>query len=40
LKFRHHDIPVDIVGINAATASMIEKLATHDKAGSAPAPAH
>jgi SulP family sulfate permease len=41
LKFRHHDIPVDIVGINAATASMIERLATHDKAGAASAgPAH
>lgn len=33
LKFRHHDIPVEIVGINEATASMIEKLATHDKVG-------
>ena len=33
LKFRHHDIPVEIVGINQATATMIEKLATHDKPG-------
>ena len=35
LKFRHHNIPVEIIGINEATASMIEKLATHDKAGAA-----
>jgi SulP family sulfate permease len=40
LKFRHHGIHVDIVGINEATASMIEKLATHDKAGAATASAH
>jgi len=33
LKFRHHGIPVEIVGINQATATMIEKLATHDKPG-------
>ena len=35
LKFRHHDIPVEIVGINEATASMIERLAIHDKPGAA-----
>jgi sulfate permease, SulP family len=31
LKFRHHKIAVEIIGINAATATMIERLATHDK---------
>jgi SulP family sulfate permease len=35
LKFRHHDIAVDIIGINEATATMIERLATHDKPGAA-----
>lgn len=41
LKFRHHGIPVEIVGINEATATMIERLATHDKDGSVtPAPSH
>ncbi len=29
LKFRHHDIPVDIVGMNEATATMVERLATY-----------
>lgn len=33
LKFRHHEIPVEIVGINQATATMIERLAIHDKEG-------
>ncbi len=41
LKFRHHDIAVEIVGINDATATMIERLATHDKAGATmAAPGH
>lgn len=31
LKFRHHNIPVEIVGMNEATATMVEKLAVHDK---------
>ncbi|MFN3672207.1 MAG: STAS domain-containing protein, partial [Bosea sp. (in: a-proteobacteria)] len=33
LKFRRHAIPVEIVGMNAATATMVERLATHDKPG-------
>lgn len=33
LKFRQHDIPVAIIGMNEATASMVERLATHDKPG-------
>lgn len=41
LKFRHHDIAVEIAGINDATATMIERLATHDKAGATTAvPGH
>ncbi len=35
LKFRHHDIPVEIIGMNEATASMIDRLAVHDKPGAA-----
>jgi SulP family sulfate permease len=37
LKFRHHRIPVEIIGLNEASASMIERLATHDKAGASAA---
>ncbi|MGL5115657.1 MAG: sodium-independent anion transporter, partial [Beijerinckiaceae bacterium] len=33
LKFRHHNIPVEIIGMNEATATMVERLATHDKNG-------
>ncbi|MFZ1773088.1 MAG: SulP family inorganic anion transporter [Rhizobiaceae bacterium] len=33
LKFRHHGIPVEIYGMNEATATMVERLATHDKEG-------
>jgi len=33
LKFRHHDIPVDVIGMNEATATMVERLGTHDKPG-------
>lgn len=29
LKFRHHGIPVEIVGMNEATATMVERLATY-----------
>lgn len=35
LKFRHHDVPVEIVGMNHATATMVERLGTHDKLGAA-----
>ncbi|MFN3670406.1 MAG: SulP family inorganic anion transporter [Bosea sp. (in: a-proteobacteria)] len=31
LKFRHHDIPVEIIGMNEATATLVEKLGVHDK---------
>ena len=33
LKFRHHGITTDVVGMNEATANMIERVGTHDKPG-------
>lgn len=33
LKFRHHDIPVEIIGMNEATASMVDRLGTHQREG-------
>ena len=35
LKFRHHDIAVEITGMNEATAIMVERLAKHDKSEAA-----
>jgi len=40
LKFRHHDVAVDTVGMNNATATMVERLAVHDKEGTKLAPGH
>lgn len=41
LKFRHHGIPVEVIGMNEATATMVERLGTHDKPGAAlVAPGH
>ncbi|BCM84052.1 sulfate transporter [Methylobacterium indicum] len=40
LKFRHHDVPVEIVGLNAASATLVERLGTHDKPGAALASGH
>jgi SulP family sulfate permease len=41
LKFRHHGIPVEVVGMNEATRTLVDKLGTHDKAGAAVgAPGH
>lgn len=31
LKFRHHGVPVEIVGMNEATTTMVERLAKFDK---------
>ena len=31
LKFRHQGISIETVGVNQATATMIERLAVHDK---------
>jgi sulfate permease, SulP family len=39
LKFRHHSIPVDIIGMNEATSTMVERLATHDKESAVYSPA-
>ncbi|MBA9066166.1 SulP family inorganic anion transporter [Methylobacterium fujisawaense] len=33
LKLRHHGISVDVVGMNEATATMVERIGTHDKPG-------
>ncbi len=33
LKFRHHGITVDVVGMNEATATMVERIGIHDKPG-------
>lgn len=40
LKFRHHDIAVDVVGMNEATATLVERLGTHDKPGAVVATGH
>lgn len=40
LKFRHHDIEVDVIGMNEATANMVEKLGAYDKPGAAMAAGH
>jgi SulP family sulfate permease len=40
LKFRHHAIPVDIVGLNEASATLVERLGTHQKPGAALASGH
>jgi SulP family sulfate permease len=41
LKFRHHDIPVEIIGMNAASRTLVDRLARHDKPGAAlPAGGH
>jgi len=36
LRFRHHGVPVEIVGMNEASATMIERLGTHDRLGDRP----
>ncbi|WP_298955278.1 SulP family inorganic anion transporter [uncultured Methylobacterium sp.] len=40
LKFRHHGIAVEITGMNEASATMVERLATHDKPGAALSAGH
>ncbi|WP_439572469.1 SulP family inorganic anion transporter [Phreatobacter sp.] len=41
LKFRHHGIPVEIIGMNEATATMVERLGTHQREGATlAAPGH
>jgi SulP family sulfate permease len=33
LKFRHHSVAVEIVGLNAASRTLVDRLARHDKPG-------
>ena len=40
LKARRHGLDVEVVGLNAASATMVERFATHDKADAAPAALH
>lgn len=35
LKFRHHGVPVDLVGMNEASQTLVDRLALHDKPGAA-----
>ena len=39
LKFRRHGTRVDILGLNEASASIVDRLALHDKPGAAERPA-
>jgi SulP family sulfate permease len=34
LKFRHHGLPVEIIGMNEASQTLVDRLALHDKPGS------
>ncbi len=41
LKFRHHGIPVEIIGMNQASRTLVDRLGRHDKPGAAlPAAGH
>jgi len=40
LKFRHHDVPVEIVGLNEASATLVDRLGTHNKEGATPLSGH
>lgn len=40
LKFRHHDIPVEIVGLNEASATLVDRLGIHNKEGASLASGH
>jgi SulP family sulfate permease len=41
LKFRHHGIPVEIIGMNQASRTLVDRLGQHDKPGAAlPAGGH
>ena len=39
LKFRHHGTAVEIIGMNEASRTLVERLARHDKPGAEPAQA-
>jgi len=40
LKFRHHGLPVEIIGLNEASQTLVDRLAEHDKPGAAIARGH
>lgn len=41
LKFRHHGISVELIGMNEATRTLVDRLGTHDKVGATlSAPGH
>jgi SulP family sulfate permease len=40
LKLRHHGVRVDVEGLNAASATMVERLGTHQREGAALAAGH
>lgn len=40
LKFRHHEVPVEILGMNEASRSMVDRLGLHDKPGAMTASGH
>jgi SulP family sulfate permease len=40
LKLRHHGVEVEVTGLNAASATMIERLGTHNREGAALASGH
>jgi SulP family sulfate permease len=40
LKLRHHGVQVDVEGLNAASATMVERLGTHQREGAALAAGH
>jgi SulP family sulfate permease len=40
LKFRHQDIPVEIEGLNEASATLVDRLGTHNKEGAGLASGH
>ena len=40
IEFRRHDIPVEIVGLNEASSTLVDKLGTHNKEGAKLASGH
>jgi SulP family sulfate permease len=40
LKLRHHGVEVEVTGLNAASATMVERLGTHNREGAALATGH
>jgi SulP family sulfate permease len=40
LKYRHHGVAVEIIGMNEASQTLVDKLGTHDKPGAMAATGH